>query len=420
MAASSTGTISTKIPFCPPPCACADCETYYYTLEQQKFDRFHYTEVLTDAKAKALLAKYINGIDTARAYLRQSIHQHGDLILDRWRKRNPKKRAALLHIAEPELPAKKGHHADVQYAGIPWREGRSSAYRKYLLVPYLDLETLTKNPAVLIGLLHSRAKDTPADWAPYDHEQLRTPWGLGLFDVAFNEGAVITFGPRYGTYSKWKKDSAHKFDMVGYPRGRLLFEVQATLMTFLQRVVQQLLASGVEDDRSNVMGCTRWNVNIDNGLKMTGDATAWSNFVQTPFTAPPSFDVDTFVALAKARVDATGDHLTLLQTEPSYFRRYIRKLYQMQTVESAHKKHVAITVVNWEIVEDINLHWFWRGAFLEFQHLQNVYHRYRDSITTGQPLPRKVDQALGALELVLVNAIHERSQQLQAIVSQRP
>jgi hypothetical protein len=49
-----------------------------------------------------------------------------------------------------------------------------------------------------------------------------------------------------------------------------------------------------------------------------------------------------------------------------------------------------------------------------------VYHRYRDSITPGQPLPKKVDQALGALELVLVNAVHERSQQLQAIVSQRP
>lgn len=66
MATSVTGTETTEIPFCPPPCQCADCETYYYPLEQQKFDRFHYTGVCTNTQAKAILADYMSKIDLAR------------------------------------------------------------------------------------------------------------------------------------------------------------------------------------------------------------------------------------------------------------------------------------------------------------------------------------------------------------------
>jgi len=123
MAAAVTGTETTKVPFCPPLCQCADCETYYYPLEQQKFDRSHYTDVYTDVQAKAVLANYMKKINFAQTYLQQSVQQHGDLLLDRWRKRNPKKRAALLQVAEPDLPAKKGYGADVQYSSIPWRHG---------------------------------------------------------------------------------------------------------------------------------------------------------------------------------------------------------------------------------------------------------------------------------------------------------
>ncbi|KAF3047047.1 hypothetical protein E8E12_010776 [Didymella heteroderae] len=311
MAASAISTEKTDVPFCPPPCQCADCETYYYTLEQQKLDRFHYYEVFTDEQAKVVIANYISKIDSARAYLQQSVQQHGDLLLDRWRKRNPKKRTALLLDAEPDLPAKKGHGAEVQ------------------------------------------AKDAPADWAPYDHEQLRTPWELGLLDTAFTKGAVVMFGPRFGAYTFWQKESADRFDIVGFPRAKLVLEAQATLLGFLQRVVEQLLAGGVQLDGSATPGCSRWNANVEGGMRMTGDAAVWSNFVQTPFTGPPRFDVDALVALVQARVTATGDHLGLLRTEPPYFRLYMQKLYQMQAVEKVREKHIAMTILTWELIEEL-------------------------------------------------------------------
>lgn len=276
---------------------------------------------------------------------------------------------------------------------------------------------MSKNPAVLLGLIRTRARDAPADWAPYDHEQLRSPWGLGLLDVVFNNGAVIMFGPRFGTHTHWQKEPAHRFDIVGFPRAKLVLEAQATLLGFLQRAIEQLL-SGC--DGSAASGSSRWNVIVDGGLKMTGHAAAWYNFVQTPFTGPPRFDVDALITLVQSRVAATGDHLMLLQTEAPYFRRYLQKLYQMQAVETVREKQVATKVLAWELIEDVNIHWFWRCVMLEFEHLQTLYHRFRDSIVPGAVLPKKVDQALGALELVLVNAILMRSQQLQAIISQRP
>jgi hypothetical protein len=420
MAASAKGTLTTNIPFCRAPCECADCETYYRSMEEQKFDRYHYSGILTDAEAIDVLTNYSNKIHSARDYLSRSVQKYGDLLLDRWKKRTTSKRATLLKLTKPDLPLNKGFTADTNYNTESWQEGRSSRHRNHFLLPYIDVETLSKNPATLFGLIHTRAKDSPAEWAPYDHDQLRHPWGVGLVDVSFNEGAVVMCGPRYGAYAKWQPDAAHRFDLVGFPRGRLVLEAQAVLLSFLQRLIEQLLGDFATLDETTAVGCARWNGNLNAGLKMAGDAVAWSAFVQTPFTSPPRFDIGVLVASVKARATATGDHLWLLQTEATYFRRYMRRLSQIQVIESMHQKHNAVAVINWEIVEDIHTHWLWRATLVEFENLQELYHRFRDSIAPGHALPKKVDRALGAIELLLVNTILDRSQQLQAIISQRP
>lgn len=393
-------------------------------MEEQMFSIFHYDGILTDEEAKRVLTSYSNDINSARDYLSHSIRKYGDLLLDRWKKRTPSKRAALLKLTEPDLPLKKGFSADLEYNITDPLERRSTQRsthgRKHYLLPYIDVETLSKNSATIFGLLHTRAKDSPAEWAPFDHEQIHYPWTGGLVDVSFNEGAIVMFGPRYGAYTKWQRDAAHRFDLVGFPRGRLILEAQALLLSFLQRLIEQLLGDVATLDETTAVGCTRWNGNLNAGLKMAGDAVAWSTFVQAPFTSPPRFDIEVLVGLVKARATATGDHLWLLQTEATYFRRYMRTLSQIQAIESMRQKHNAVALINLEIVEDIHTHWFWRATLIEFENLQELYHRFRDSIAPGHALPKKIDQALGAIELLLVNTIHDRALQLHAIISQRP
>ncbi|KAF2130934.1 hypothetical protein P153DRAFT_251278, partial [Dothidotthia symphoricarpi CBS 119687] len=400
----------------PPPCTCPDCQTYYYTLREQGIDRYHYTKVLADEEARALIAGHTKQIFTSQKYLRHAVQHHGEHILNRWRKRTQSKRKELLLATEPALPHKKGLVAELDYSNTSWQVSRAK-YRKYFLLPYLDLETLANNPAALVGLIHARANSSPAEWAPFDHEQLRSSWGLGLLDAEFNAGAVIMFGSKYGTYTKWEAKAAHRFDLVGFPRAQQIFEAQATLMRFLQQVVEKLL-EGLQDAEA-VSAVGRESV-IAPGLKMTRGSAAWSSFVHRPFLAPPRFDVDALLALVKARYDATSDHLWLLQTEPSYMKRYMRKLGQMESVQTDKRKDVGLAMINGEIIGDINIHVFWRMALVEFEHLQKVYRRYQDSIVSGAPLPKKIDDVLGALELQLVNQIHKRSKQLVAITSQRP
>jgi hypothetical protein len=71
-------------------------------------------------------------------------------------------------------------------------------HRKHLLVPFIDIETLTKNPATFVGLVNARARSLPEEWALYDSEQLRYSWGIGAFKIAFHGGAVVMHGSDYG------------------------------------------------------------------------------------------------------------------------------------------------------------------------------------------------------------------------------
>ena len=49
------------------------------------------------------------------------------------------------------------------------------------------------------------------------------------------------YGPQYGQLSPWVADLAHRSDIIGFPRARLILEAQACLMQFLRRVVEQIL-----------------------------------------------------------------------------------------------------------------------------------------------------------------------------------
>ncbi|KAH3990717.1 hypothetical protein HBH98_181530 [Parastagonospora nodorum] len=384
-------------------------------MNEQVIDRYIYDEVLTDAQAKIVLSGYLEDIYKSRKYLVQSTEQHGDRILARWRKFTQPKRAALLQTAEPNLPLHKGFAAQSEAEGSTWEMHRT--YRKYHLLPYLDVDTLVRNPLVLLSLIYTRTINPPVDWASFDNEQLRTAWAVGAFSTSFNAGAVIMHGVNYGKWTPWEAKAAHRADILGFPRGRLVIEAQATLMKFLRKVVELLLDGLSEEGPASSL---KWQQLLAAGLKTAGESATWSSFVYRPFAAPPRFDTDNLLAIVKARSNATGDHLWLLQTEPAYFKRYIRKISQTQLVDFSNNKEANASSVYSQIAHDVKVHWFWQMTVENFETLKDVYRRYRDSITPGSPLPQKVERALGAIELILVNTIHERSKHLEAMIIQRP
>jgi hypothetical protein len=295
-----------------------------------------------------------------------------------------------------------------------WREART--YRNAFLLPYLNLEILKTNPAVLFGLLHGWTHYSPEDWAPYSNRQLIISWAAGFLGVDYCGSCVVMHGPNYGELAKWESEPAHRLDIVGFPRARLILEAQTHLMKFLRKLVEEIL-EGIDLEKPG--SSNKWTEMTRLGFKEVGEAEFWSTYTYQPFSAPPIFNVDDLLSIAQTRLDVMGDHLWLLQTEPAYMRRYIRVLTQGELFKTVLIQETYLIIVE-ELLHDIQTYWWWQWTLDECENVKRQYSSFRDSIQRGQRLPPKYDQALGALELLLVNLMHARSKHLQAVIPQRP
>lgn len=127
-------------------------------------------------------------------------------------------------------------------------------------------------------------------------------------------------GLRYGEVVDWKACLAHRADILGFPKARLVLEAQAYLMSSLRKVVDGIL-QGVDTNASPA--AEKWNSMVLMGFRHTNVVKLWSPYTNQAFSLPPSFSTSTLISLAQTRLEATVDHLWLLQTEPAYMKRFI-------------------------------------------------------------------------------------------------
>jgi hypothetical protein len=403
-----------EVPLCPPPCECADCEEHYYTTKEQSIDRFCYVKKISEIEAQRIVREYTQSLHCDREYLQRSCASHGDTIVNRWKKKSREKRQDCLLQADPTLYQDQWFIPRLTYEDPHWKEARK--YRNAFLLPYLNVEVLKMNPAVLFGLLYNRTHYSPQDWAPYDSNQLIFSWAYGAFDLEYSGSCVVMHGLKYGELAKWESRPVHRWDIVGFPRARLILEAQAHLMKFLRSIVEQIL-EGIDLDTSG--SSNKWKEMTSLGFKQTGEVEFWSTYTNQPFSAPPIFSVDNLLSTAQMRLDAIGDHLWLLQTEPAYIRRYIRVLTQGEFFNAVQTQD-KYTMIMGELSHDVLTYWWWQWVQDECRNVKKQYVPFRDNINLGERLPPKYDQALGALELLLVNLMHARSRHLQAVIPQRP
>jgi len=381
-------------------CRCVGGLSHFYAASLQKYYRWHYTKVLSDDQASNILGNYVKSTTDDQLFLVASVRHRGDEILHRWRKRSHRKREALLKLAEPDLPKTKGFIADLEYDNVDLRTLREKR-RKCFLLPYLDVQTLVKDPNKLIGLIHHRANYPIEAWVNFDHDQLRCSWSSGYLDVEYNPGCVFMYGPDYGKLTAYDWQATHRLQVVGFPRARLTFEAQATLMSFLRRIVELLLDRVPEEQPASA---TNWNELIRGGLKTPGEVSSWSSFTHQPFSPPPTFDVDVLLSQAAARVDATGDHLWLLQTEPSYLKRNLSNMSRLASIQSAralpHAASSKLTVQ--ELHADIQLHWFWKDVLGLSHQLREAYAAHQVAFDSAAPISEETDDLLYDLEVLLI------------------
>jgi len=399
---------------CPPPCECNDCQTGFYAAVEQYKPELSYRNRLSDNDAKAIAYSYVKQTNEARERLAKHLKLHADVLMSRWKKRSQAKRQALLKDAAPDLEEEQW--IVPRYAYMPERKlihSRSQSRRRQLLLPWLSVELLKTHPAMLFSLLHYRTVYPPQDWAAFDCRQITASWACGWLDVDFSAKCVVMYGPRYGDLVDWEAAAAHRADILGFPRARLVLEAQAYLADVLCNIVDKIL-DGVDD--SQPTRTEKWReLTTISGFKRLGESEFWSPYTNQAFSAPPLLDIDYLLSLAKTRVDAMGDHLWYLQCDVTYMRRHIKILFETEIYKKAKITEAGSLLTTHTCREVMGYYW-WRWIEIECKHVKQMQKRFGDSIYPGQPLPVRYDRALGALELLLVNQVIYRTTSLEEVL----
>jgi hypothetical protein len=409
-----------------PPCECIDCETCFYKTKEQvtEFPHLNYRSStsgpgkIADIDVQLTAEKYVRDAAADREYIQQLLNTHGDIVMSRWKKRKEKRRAVLL-AAHPELYEGRWLIPSYLYTlEKNWAEVRAPIRRWQSLLPWLNLEVLTANAMTLLALLKNRTFYSPQDWATYDSRQHKLGWNIGHFDVQFSAKCVVMHGIQYGRTVDWEAGAAHRCDTIGWPRARLILEAQANLLAFLRKVVDKIL-EGIDLDKPTASGSEKWKAVTVSEYKHLGEIESWSPYTNQAFSAPPRLDVDVLLSKAHAHLNARGDHLWFLQTDPSYMRRYMRTLNQGEARKMVQKYQGATGLVR-DLYDNVLAHIQWQWVIAGLEKVSESQKRFRDSIFQGQRLPPSFDRALGELELLLVNLVRKSARFLSGTYPERP
>jgi hypothetical protein len=214
------------------------------------------------------------------------------------------------------------------------------------------------------------------------------------------------------------KEAVHRQDIIGYPKARLILEGQAYLMGFLRKTVEGIL-DGLDLDNLQPSS-EKWLVLSAAGMKhATEETTYCSIYANQAFSSPPRFDAAVLISICEVRMNAVGDHLSFLQTDPAYMRRWVRVLQEGHVFQLASSDSKGGSIFC-SLMKEIVGFWWWKWVKSECEYVHSLQVRFRDSIHQGQRLPIVYDKALGALELLLVNQVIGRGKELAGEFPQRP
>lgn len=395
----------------PPPCDCGECQSQHYPTLAQWKGQCVYLQAITDHKAERTLAAYLEVITTSQDCLRRALHFHGEQIVSRWRKRSPSKRHALLQAIKPDIPQSKNFRIEqLLIEKSPELAGESLNY-EHCLLPYLNLDQLSDS-TTLLQLLATRIASPAEAWAPFDADQMRSSWAAGQFVASFNAGAVVMQGPSYGIYAAQDGDAAHENPQVGYPHGSLIMEAQATLLSFLRRIVESLLGDVEEHDPVPA--------SLTRAIPVNEPGSSASVFSRRNLINGLPLSLDGLLAVVQARKDATSDHLWLLQTEPAYSKRFVRMLQQQESTHGTSWKYFKLFMLKNRILEDAEIFTLWSDLEAEINHVKQCLHISEGQAKVDNKMPENICKAFAALEALVVDGLQARKFFLRFSLMQAP
>ncbi|KAK4553187.1 hypothetical protein LTR86_009717 [Recurvomyces mirabilis] len=385
---------ASSAPTCPK--TCETCSQHYRSIELQKWGGLGYYKTFSDAQATEVVRELLRATYNDLAHVRVKLQLHGDAIAKRWRKRTTESRTALLLKAKPEIYK----HRWVE-AGLLCQSTRSISDQdmvkdhKLWLLPDLDLPGLSESPGRLLSLLHVRTAYHPAQWVPYDSEQLHVPFDESLALLAYNPHCVVMHDKAgtFGALVPWEKGAAHRWDIIGLPRALLVLEAQKELSAFLRSTVDFLLqAPAVEGD-------SEWRSCAARGF-MEGSYTVTGPWVDQFFIAPPCLDLTTVVAAMRDRLQVAKDDLYLMQADPIFVRDFVLWSQAMPYHRRLHEQLRPSDLIRVLIMYH-GKYECWRVVVEEAERALLIHRKYAETTKPEVDLPKELEEALLVLQYLL-------------------
>jgi hypothetical protein len=268
---------------------------------------YTYAEALSNEEAQNKATRFLQSMSRNIQYLKKQCSVNGSTILKRWKKSSKKRNSYLVSVDPDAYPhewcnahflkdfyEKKTASNSTGEVDVDLSQGSVRLdFRNVCLLPYINLESLTNEPAKFLNLLHNRIRYSPEQWPPYDNFLLVKQWEIGALKTGYNPNCLIMHGPNYGDLTPWNKQRSHSWVIIGFPRAILVLEAQGKLLCFLRGLVEKLV-EGVEGedgtDKSDTFGRA-----LDLGLKISnatsGGVEFASAYLNQSFCAPQVFDV---------------------------------------------------------------------------------------------------------------------------------
>ncbi|KAF7189785.1 hypothetical protein HII31_08892 [Pseudocercospora fuligena] len=374
---------------------------------------FPYKKCLTDDEAREELKMLRASTEANLSYVRARLKDYGDAIMKRWLKRGSKKRESLLVKAMPDVYRHKTSFVHEMIKGLKSPEDLKRCSRKVHLLPYLNIESLSENPNELLALLHYRTQSSAAQWAAFDSHQLFYYFHSGMCEVSYNPHCVTMYGDSYGQLAIWDQNAAHRWDIVGFPRGFLTLEAQDLLSRHLRSTIDLLMEPLPEVSslgNTSFLASAEMKFNSKDGF-INQDATK-----TTAFSLPPDLNMAEILDSLGARLRACEDELWLLQTDADYLREYISKLGGSVALEFTSEKEEAkvrieLIMLNMRKLDD------WQYLVAEAEHARKTMTMRPFHIAPGGPLAKDYGDALAIFERVLKQQFKEQRIHLGNVVA---
>ena len=136
--------------------------------------------------------------------IQSALNSHGALIQKRWGKKSETKRRSHLKSLKSDL-----YESENPLLEILLKQGKNPfsarMYRKTFLLPYINLEGLSKDGSRMLRLLYYRARHRPEEWVTFDNHQLLAGWASGVLEEKFNSGCISLHGKSYGQWRPLNK-----------------------------------------------------------------------------------------------------------------------------------------------------------------------------------------------------------------------